>query len=188
VLDLPEHLHAFDAFDAWAAEVAGQSSFVRVGGKKGKKGKNWKEDMLDTISMSLDEVKELLKDRRKLTVQLKSAGWWNIDFPLPELSVLTGIVTSGSEISRPKFRNVVGTKFRNVAMYSTPLNYWGSTNAKIEVGGRFRILVAVNQDFQVWLVINGKKTLILPKVTSSPDLGGELSLGELAIPAAAVAA
>merc|ERR1712100_883366 len=105
-----------------------------------------------------------------------------------------GILTSGSEISRPKFRNVVGTKFRNVAMYSTPLNYWGRTNAKIEMGasihegGRFRILVAVHQDFQVWLVINGKKTLILPKVTSSPDLGGELSLGELAIPAAAFAA
>ena len=79
-------------------------------------------------------------------------------------------------------------------MYSTPLNYWGRTNAKIEMGasihegGRFRILVAVNEDYQVWVVINGKETLILPKVTSSPELGGELSLGQLAIPAAAVAA
>jgi hypothetical protein len=154
-------------------------------GKDGRRSKEWDEDALDTSSMSLDEVKDLLSDRRKITVKLESAGFWNIDFPLPMLSILTGILQSGS-LGSALARS-------NLAMYSQPAStvgrqYWGRANAKIEEGGRFRILVAVAHIFELWVVIDGKEVKIVPEVKSSPNLGGEVTLGTLKIPAAAAAA
>jgi hypothetical protein len=166
-------LQGADAFDAWADAVGGRSSLVRVGAPK-KKGKDLAHNLVEaqnrlTASLSLDEVKRLLGSQRTLTVQLKSAGFWNLDFPIPKLSILTGVLYSAN------------TK---VAMYANPLEYWGQAHAKIEEGGRFRLLVAVGQDYELFVVIAGKETQLVPKVRSSPDLGGEISLGRLQIPCA----
>jgi len=153
LLHLPQDLHDSDCFQQFVQQLLPKTpeaptSFVRYSGKKAKKSSD--RDVFVSMSrggqitnplgvgMSKESLQALLKDKRTLSLRLKSMGWWNADAPLPRLAMLVGKLVDSDGYPLPA-----------VQLVAKASNYAGWSYAVSDPMGAFQFICAVGSHFVV---------------------------------------